>query len=484
VKSKRTALLVIPLSLVLVALPAAATAPAPQWHSAKAATLPSGATGLPDGFLPALSCPSAGNCSAGGAYSDGAGNVQGLLLNEVKGVWRAPTRLLPPSQADKDPSLTINALSCATAGNCAAVGSFDDTHNNSQSFVANEVDGVWKRAQEVSLPSGAGVSVQNSEVHSVDCWSPGDCSAIGSYLDNTSPSGYAQGLEVNEVHGVWGRARETVLPSNANADPYVDINQVACTHGGNCVAVGSYIGVGSATEGLVVTETNGVWESATATVLPGNASAYPSGLVSEVACVSTGNCTAIGTYTNASGDVEGMTLTETRSVWARALAMAMPSGAATSPHTFFYGYGGLDCASVGNCSAGGQYLDGSGEYQGFFIDEVNGAWRQATELVLPTGALMAGKNGGVVAVSCRSEGNCSAGAAYLDGSSEYQALVVNEVAGHWETGLKVTLPTGNNTVGVDGGVYGLICHAEGPCTATGSYMKTLTNYEGFTVTTS
>jgi len=115
---------------------------------------------------------------------------------------------------------------------------------------------------------------------------------------------------------------------------------------------------------------------------------------------------------------------------------------------------------------------------------VKGTWRTATEMELPSGALMGGKNGGVVAVSCRSAGNCSAGAAYLDSSSEYQALVVNEVGGQWETGLKVTLPTGNNTVGVDGGVYGLICHAKGPCTATGSYLKTLTNYEGFTITTS
>jgi hypothetical protein len=163
--------------------------------------------------------------------------------------------------------------------------------------------------------------------------------------------------------------------------------------------------------------------------------------------------------------------------------MTMPSGAAANPHTFFYGYGGLACSSIGNCSAGGQYLVGTSTYEGFFINEVKGTWQSATEMALPAGAQMAGRNGGVVAVSCRSAGNCSAGAAYLDASSEYQALVINEVGGQWEAGLKITLPTGNNTVGVDGGVYGLICHATGPCTATGSYLKTLTNYEGFTVTT-
>ena len=97
---------------------------------------------------------------------------------------------------------------------------------------------------------------------------------------------------------------------------------------------------------------------------------------------------------------------------------------------------------------------------------------------------MAGKNGGVVAVSCRSAGNCSAGAAYLDGSSSTRRWSSMRSAGQWRTGQKITLPTGNNTVGIDGGVYGLICHRTGPCTATGSYLKTLTNYEGFTVTTS
>jgi hypothetical protein len=484
VKFRRTALLVAPLSLVLFVIPAAATSTVPQWQAAKVVSLPSGATGLPNGFLPALSCPSAGDCSAGGAYSIGSGDVEGLVLSEVKGVWKAPIRLVPPAQADADPSLTINSLSCATSGNCVAVGSFEDKHSNGQSFFADEVKGVWARAHEVTLPTNAASAVQNSEIHSIDCWSPGNCSAIGSYLDNTEPTGYAQGLEVNEVRGVWQPARETVLPADKNADPYVDINQVACATSGNCVAVGSYISNDSATEGLVIPEVGGSWKSAAAVVLPGNASAYPGATLSEVSCVATNDCTAIGTYTNAAADVEGLTVSETHGVWARAAAMAMPSGAAANPHVFFYGYGGLSCASVGNCSAGGQYLVGTSTYEGFLINEVNGTWQAATEMELPAGALMAGKNGGVVAVSCRSAGNCSAGAAYLDGSSNYQALVLNEVAGQWRTGQKITLPTGNNTVGVDGGVYGLICHRTGPCTATGSYLKTLTNYEGFTVTTS
>ena len=86
-------------------------------------------------------------------------------------------------------------------------------------------------------------------------------------------------------------------------------------------------------------------------------------------------------------------------------------------------------------------------------------------------------------MSCRSVGNCSAGGAYLDGTNNYQALIVNEVDGVWQTGRRVLLPDGASTIGVDGGVYGLVCHASGPCTAIGSYLKTSTSYQGFTVTT-
>jgi len=47
------------------------------------------------------------------------------------------------------------------------------------------------------------------------------------------------------------------MPADINVDPYVNINQVACTHAGNCVAVGSYISADNATEGLIVEEVRG-----------------------------------------------------------------------------------------------------------------------------------------------------------------------------------------------------------------------------------
>ncbi len=479
----RTALLVASLATLAVAVPAGAVNAEPTWQAARIVTLPSGASGLPQGYLPALSCPSIGNCAAGGAYADSSGNTQGLLLEKVAGVWRTPRRLVAPRDAAANPAVTISALSCARARNCAVGGSYQQKGGNSQSLLANEVQGSWSAARAVVLPANAMATGQNSAVRSLSCASIGNCSAVGAYLTNTSPVGHADSYVVSEVRGRWGRASEVVPPAGANVNPFISINQLDCTSAGNCSAVGSYIDVNGVTHGLTVDQVGGEWARARPLALPGDANAFPGAILIEISCVSNANCTAIGDYTNANGAIEGLAVTKLRGQWGRAVSMRMPAGAASNPHVFFYGFGGLSCPSLGNCSAGGQYRDSAQLYQGFFVNEVAGQWSTATELALTSGAQAAGKNGGVVAVSCRSSGNCSAGAAFIDDAGNYQALVVNERAGTWLAGTQVRLPPGATTVGVDGGVYGLVCNTATSCTATGSYLSSTTTYQGFTIAT-
>ena len=261
------------------------------------------------------------------------------------------------------------------------------------------------------------------------------------------------------------------------------LGQVACASPGDCSAVGSYIDANNVTHALIVSEAAGTWSPGVSLLLPGNASAYPTASLSAITCSRGASCTAIGSYEDSRGNYEGLAVTETNAKWGRAIEMRMPASAGANPHVFFYGYGGVSCRTKGNCSAGGQYRDASGDYQGFLVSEVNGVWQSATKLKLPASAQQAGKNGGVVAVSCASPGNCSTGAAYVDASGNYQALVANQVAGQWQIGTKVTLPPGATTVGVDGGVYGVVCQKSGACVATGSFLSGATNYQGFTIAT-
>jgi hypothetical protein len=455
-----------------------------QWHPTKIVALPSGGAAIAQGYLPALSCPSTGYCSAGGAYTDATNHTQGLLLDEFAGVWRAPIQLRPPSNAAADPTALVGALSCSSSGNCAAVGTYSDANSNVLSFVVNEVNGVWLSAREVALPTDALIKGQNSSVHSVACTSTGNCSAVGTYFQHISALGHRSGFALSEVRGVWRSATEIPAPSGGNTNSLITLNQLACSSPGTCVAVGSYVDVNNVTRGLVVTQVNGFWKASVTIVLPGNANAYASAVLSEISCASPGNCTALGTYTSNVGAIEGLAVTKLRGTWTRAVEIAMPANSAANPHAFLYGFTGIACRSIGNCSAGGQYLDGSGLYQGFLVNEVGGKWHTANVLALPSGAKATGKNGGVVAMSCHSVGNCSAGAAYVDQSGNYQALTVNEVGGIWQTGEKLTLPSGAATVGVNGGVYGLICTSTLSCTAIGTYLGAPGIYQGFTIATS
>jgi hypothetical protein len=462
----------------LSVLPAAASGTF-AWMNAKQAALPPGATGLPAGYLPTLTCVSAGNCEAGGAYTAANGNVEGLVLNEVNGTWTAPTTILAPAGAASNSDLTVYGLSCGSLGNCAAVGSYDDSALNIQAFVANEINQKWTSAVKVTLPSNALGTGQTALVRSVVCPSAGNCSAVGGYLDNATPASRTEGFVIGEVGGSWQSASEISMTSSTNFNPYVDVNQIACSSTSNCVGVGSFIDANDVTQGLLVDQVKGTWSRGLSLTLPANASAFAGASVSEVTCVKNASCAVLGTFNTNTGAVQGLSATESGGQWLRAQELTMPPNAAINPHVFLYGFQGIACASVGNCSLGGQYQNSTGQIEGFLENENSGVWKSATALALPSGAQQAGKNGGVVAISCPRVGNCRAGAAYLDSTGIYQALVVTETNGTWLRGVMVVLPGGATEVGVDGGVYSVVCVSINTCTAVGSYIGASTMYEGF-----
>jgi hypothetical protein len=478
-KSLRTTAVVAAIVTLVLAVPAAASLPA--WRAAKLAALPTGAQGIPDGFLPTLSCVSAGNCEAGGAYTNAHGEVEGLLLNESGGVWTAPSTLVAPSDAATNPGVTLYDLSCGALGNCAAVGSYVTRTGNTEAFIANDVGGTWAAARAVTLPPGALAKGQNALLRAVDCPAAGTCSAVGEYQDDDTLAARSQGFVIDESGGTWGPAREIRFAGATNFNPFVTLSQVACASVGHCVAVGSFIDANDVTEGLLLTESGSAWSRARALALPSNASAFAGASLSETECVTNASCAVLGTYNTNTGAVEALVATDHSGSWSRGHELVMPADAATNPHVFFYGFTGIACVSSLECAVGGQYQDTSGDYQGFLADEDGGVWSAATELSLPAGAREAGKNGGVVALACPAVGSCRASGAYVDASGDYQAVVVNQVDGLWQRGIEVVLPGNATSVGVDGGVYSLVCTSPSSCVGTGSYLRSASTYDGFTI---
>src|SRR5207244_10015272 len=70
-----------------------------------------------------------------------------------------------------------------------------------------ETAGTWATGVEASLPANAG-SIRGVTLNSVSCASAGNCSAAGTYFDSSS---HAQGLLLSETAGTWATGVEASL---------------------------------------------------------------------------------------------------------------------------------------------------------------------------------------------------------------------------------------------------------------------------------
>src|SRR5258707_7552008 len=128
-----------------------------------------------------VSCASAGNCAAGGGYTDGSGHHQAFVASETNGTWHAAIEVPGTAALNKGGGAGVSSVSCASAGNCAAVGGYKDSSRHHQAFVASETNGTWHAAIEV--PGTAALNKGGSAaVSSVSCASAGNCPAGGFYI--------------------------------------------------------------------------------------------------------------------------------------------------------------------------------------------------------------------------------------------------------------------------------------------------------------
>jgi hypothetical protein len=356
-----------------------------------------------------VSCASAGNCAAGGYYRDGQGHGQGFVAVERNGVWRKAIEVPGLAALNQGAGARVTSVSCASAGSCAAGGFYRDGQGHGQGFVAVERNGLWGRAIEVP-----GLGVLNAggaaEVDSVSCASAGNCAAGGGYTDG---DGHGQGYLVSEKNGVWGQAIE--VPGLRALGRKVFGLSVSCPSAGNCAAAGTYRDSHDRDLGFVVSDRNGVWGQAIR--VPGIRDlGKGNGGVGAVSCASAGNCAVGGSYGEVHGTgYQGFVAVEKNGIWGRAIKVpglgALVTGRSSAVDS-------MSCASPGNCAAGGVYEDQQLGQQGFVAVENNGVWGRAIN-VPGLSALNVDDNAGVRSVSCGSPGTCVAGGWYADLSGHH-----------------------------------------------------------------
>jgi cytochrome c551/c552 len=324
--------------------------------------------------------------------------------------------------------------------------------------------GIWGAAEEV--PGVAALNQGgNAEIVSISCGSAGNCSGGGYYKD---ASGTDQAFVVTEINGTWGSAEQVpgmaTLAPNGNAE----VSSVSCARAGDCDAAGDYTDDAGLGQVFVVSEKKGIWQPAQE--VPGIAALNQRGQagINSVSCTSAGNCSAGGNYEDGSGHTQVFVVSEVKGTWGS--AEEVPGSAALNR-------GGtaeiisVACGAAGNCGAGGLYEDSSGKQHAFVVSEADGAWGNAEEV--PGTAQVYSV---ATSVSCPSPGNCDAAGYYGDNGGLEQAFVAAETNGTWGPAEEIPIP--------DLGQRGLAsvtvsCGSEANCSASGDFRDDADNQQAF-----
>jgi hypothetical protein len=428
-----------------------------------------------DAQVVSLSCGSAGNCAAGGFYTDRSHNAQAFVVSEKNGSWGTAIEVPGSAALNKGGYAQVTSLSCGSAGNCAAGGYYYSSSNgDQQAFVVSEKNGLWGTAIEV--PGSAALNKGDfAWVVSLSCGSAGNCAAGGFYYRNVDREAFV----VSEKNGLWGTAIEVPGSAALNAGGDASTESVSCGPAGSCAVAGYYTGAGASIgkQAFVASEKNGSW--GTAIEVPGSAALNKGSdaQVLSLSCGPAGNCAAAGFYTGRSQDGQAFVVSEKNGLWGRAIEVP---GSAVLDTGGEGGAESVSCASPGNCAVGGVYARRfGGPFQAFVASEKNGLWGRAIE-VPGSAALNAGGNATVDSVSCGSAGNCAAAGYYTDGSGKFQAFVVSEKNGSWGTAIEVPGSGALNTGGY-AQTLSVSCAPAGYCAAGGYYMSRSGTGQAFVV---
>ena len=384
--------------------------------------------------LRALDCPAAGKCEA-----VALGGIQHVLhLSENGRQWTAGEIALPsdaaPVNPPSGPEPLLNSISCASPGNCVAVGQYLGS-GMTHPLLVTERDGTWGAGVEPELPPNADTSPDPNQpdvgggLEFVSCPAAGECTAVGWYTNKDAGHSVYPWV-LTESGGTWSAGQDALLPADASIlgefekgpSPFFGFTGLSCPSAGNCTAVGGYEGTNGAEEGLILTERDGVWSPGFKAPLPRNAvpkiesNEFNSPLVS-VSCAATDDCAAVGRY--GPGSPRGLLLTERGGTW-KASSLALPAKAKAPGGVYLTS---VSCPSRGNCAAVGHYRWKRATH-GLVVRERGGKWLRAANAAVPRGA-SSKQHTFLNSVSCPSASTCTAGGYYADRSHKTQGLLLS-----------------------------------------------------------
>lgn len=365
------------------------------------APLPSDAAVDPKAHLDYSACFSASSCAVTGGYYDAAGVEHGVVLTGSGSSWTSVETPAPPSGGS---GASIAAVTCVTASSCVAVGEYVDTAGTQEALLLTGFGSSWTAVQ-APLPANASTSYQRASISAVTCPSASRCLAFGQYFDE---SGAEQVMALTGFGPSW-TVVETPLPADAGSQPNAIVAAGSCTSRVACIGVGRYDNAAGAQEGLILTGYGKSWAALTSPV-PGNAAAQPDTDLRAMTCLRSGSCVAVGDYSSTSGQ-QALLMTGSGSSWTATQSPLPPNTAASA-------LGSVACTSAPACAAGGQYQTGNA-VRPLVVTGAGSSW-SVTGVPLPRNASNGSASIATVACSFRTT-TCAATGNYVDQKGQGQA---------------------------------------------------------------
>jgi hypothetical protein len=337
-----------------------------------------------DAQVMSLSCWRAGDCVAGGFYTDASKHEQAFLASESGAVWGDAQEVPGSAALNAGGDAQVLSVSCPRDGGCVAGGFYTDAGDHEQAFVVSLSSGVWGEASE--LPGTAALNAGgDARVVSLSCPSAGSCGAGGDYQRYRTGPGAEQAFVAGERDGRWAAARRAPGLAGLRSAGLASagVTSVSCPSAGNCAAGGWWMRDGKR-HGLVVSEASGRW---------GGALLQHSGdaIIESVSCWQPGGCAAAG---------GNFVVTQTNGRWGPLHHFTAVTGGTITA---------VSCPSAGNCTlAGTQGITGSTltAPDVFTANEQNGHWHS---IYVPEGETGTGE---LVELWCSSAGDCGIAGAY------------------------------------------------------------------------
>ncbi|HWE56566.1 MAG TPA: hypothetical protein VG435_13720 [Acidimicrobiales bacterium] len=291
-----------------------------------------------------------------------------------------------------------------------------------------------------TTPPGKGAL---SGLDAVSCSSSDACVALGSYenLDTGAQGSFAD---------VWDGAswQSQDIPAHQGAT-YSFVSGLSCPAVNSCTAVGSYVTATGAEAELIE-----IWNGTTWSIQnPSSTNGFTNATLSGVSCPAVDSCTAVGSYSNASGVETTLIQTGNGTTW----TVQKSSGPKGSANSFL---SDVSCSDTVSCTAVGSSSSATGN-EAPLVEVWNGTAWKVQPAADPTGADL----GAVLnVVSCASAGACSA-----TGSADTESFPSVTFIEQWN-GTRWTIQSPAPLIGtVSTSLSAVSCPAANSCEAVGGY---------------